>query len=126
MPEELMLSEVWGQEPQLRHDTIEWLYSFQLSAYSGLADATSRPIPRFPRRRRAQALNAALFAAFDEVFSQLSYELGEAAARVHRGRGRLDGRGVALTLRALTWARLLRQTAASASGRFGHGCGYQT
>jgi hypothetical protein len=39
IPEELMLSEVWGQEPELRRDTIEWLYSFQLSAYSGLSDA---------------------------------------------------------------------------------------
>jgi hypothetical protein len=31
IPEELMLAEVWGQEPEVRRDTIEWLYSFQLS-----------------------------------------------------------------------------------------------
>jgi hypothetical protein len=77
IPEELMLAEVWGQEPELRRDTIEWLYSFQLSAYSGLEDADIEAYTAFSATDAGAALNAALFAAFDTVFNQLSYELGE-------------------------------------------------
>jgi hypothetical protein len=80
VPEELMLAEVWGQEPELRRDTIEWLYSFQLSAYAGLQDADIEAYSAFSATTAGANLNAALFAAFDEVFNQLSYELGEAAA----------------------------------------------
>lgn len=80
IPEELMLAEVWGQEPELRRDTIEWLYSFQLSAYSGLGDGDIEAYTAFSRTDAGVALNAALFEAFDEVFDQLSYELGSAAA----------------------------------------------
>jgi hypothetical protein len=54
IPEELMLAEVWGQEPELRRDTIEWLYSFQLSAYAGLRMPISRPIRRFRRPSRGR------------------------------------------------------------------------
>lgn len=85
MPEELMLSEVWGQEPQLRRDTIEWLYSFQLSAYSGLADGDIEAYTAFSETAAGQALNAALFRAFDAVFERLSYDLGVAAARFIAG-----------------------------------------
>jgi hypothetical protein len=80
VPEELMLSEVWGQEPELRRDTIEWLYSFQLSAYSGLSDGDIEAYTALSETEAGAALNAALFAAFDAVFNQLSFELGVAAA----------------------------------------------
>jgi hypothetical protein len=80
IPEELMLTEVWGQEPEVRRDTIEWLYSFQLSAYSGLSDADIEAYTAFSATEAGIALNAALFSAFDTVFNQLSYELGTAAA----------------------------------------------
>lgn len=80
IPEELMLAEVWSQEPELRRDTIEWLYSFQLSAYAGLADADIEAYAAFSSTPAGTALNAALFDAFDDVFDQLSYELGAAAA----------------------------------------------
>jgi len=80
IPEELMLSEVWGQEPELRRDTVEWLYSFQLSAYSGLSDGDIEAYIALSETEAGDALNSALFAAFDTVFTQLSYELGAAAA----------------------------------------------
>jgi hypothetical protein len=80
IPEELMLAEVWGQEPELRRDTIEWLYSFQLSAYAGLSDADIEAYTALSETQAGAALNAALFEAFDRVFNQLSYELGVAAA----------------------------------------------
>lgn len=80
IPEDLMLNEVWGQEAQLRRDTVEWLYSFQLAAYSGLSDADLEAYIAFSETEAGQALNAALFAAFDVMFEQLSYELGQSAA----------------------------------------------
>lgn len=80
IPEELMLAEVWGQEPELRRDTAEWLYAFQLSAYAGLADADIEAYVALSETEAGEALNAALFSAFDTVFNQLSYELGVAAA----------------------------------------------
>lgn len=80
IPEELMLAEVWGQEPELRRDTIEWLYSFQLSAYSSLNDADIEAYTALSETPAGAALNAALFEAFDVVFNQLSYDLGAAAA----------------------------------------------
>ncbi|MDG4648816.1 hypothetical protein P6F26_10210 [Roseibacterium sp. SDUM158017] len=80
IPEDLMLSEVWAQEPQLRRDTIEWLYSFQLSAYDDLSDSDLEAYVAFSGTEAGQALNAALFAAFDTMFEQLSHELGDAAA----------------------------------------------
>ncbi|MCU4651888.1 hypothetical protein N8I71_03550 [Roseibacterium sp. SDUM158016] len=80
IPEELMLAEVWGQEPELRRETIEWLYSFQLSAYAGLEDSAIEAYTALSETPSGQALNAALFRAFDTLFDQLSYELGVAAA----------------------------------------------
>jgi hypothetical protein len=100
IPEELMLSEVWGQEPELRRDTIEWLYSFQLSAYSGLEDADIEAYTAFSATDAGTALNAALFAAFDTVFNQLSFELGRRGGGVHRGRGRLNPSGLRQQVRA--------------------------
>lgn len=80
VPEELMLAEIWGQEPEVRRETIEWLYSFQLFAYSGLDDADLEAYSELSSTDAGANLNAALFAAFDVVFNQLSYELGVAAA----------------------------------------------
>jgi hypothetical protein len=83
--EELMLAEVWGQEGEIRRDTVEWLYAFQLAAYSGLPDADIEAYIAFSQTEAGIALNAALFQAFDEVFETLSYELGVAAARFIAG-----------------------------------------
>jgi hypothetical protein len=85
VPEDLMLNEVWGQEPELRRDTIEWLYSFQIAAYSGLSDADLEAYVAFSRTEPGQALNAALFSAFDAMFVGMSHELGVAAARFIAG-----------------------------------------
>lgn len=80
VPEELMLAEVWAQEPEIRRDTIEWLYSFQLMAYSAVEDADIEAYTELSLAPAGQALNAALFEAFDTLFNRLSYEMGAAAA----------------------------------------------
>jgi hypothetical protein len=80
IPEDLMVQEVWSQEAELRRDTVEWLYSFQLAAYSDLADADLEAYVAMSETASGQALNAALFTAFDALFEALSYEIGVAAA----------------------------------------------
>lgn len=85
LPEDLMLNEVWGQEAELRRDTIEWLYSFQLFAYDSLSDADLEAYVAFSETEAGAALNTALFTAFDAMFEEVSYDLGAAAARFVAG-----------------------------------------
>jgi len=80
MPEELMLAEVWGQEAEIRSDTLEWLFAYQLLAYEGLSDDDLRDYIALSQSPAGQMLNAALFAAFDVVFEAVSRDLGRAAA----------------------------------------------
>jgi len=81
LPPAMMLNEVWGQEPEIRRETVLWLNSFQLMAYEGLSDAEMETYIAFSDTPAARAYNAALFAGFDAVFETMSYRLGSAAAR---------------------------------------------
>ena len=80
LPPAMMLNEVWAQEPEIRRETVLWLYSFQLMAYQGLSDAEIETYVAFSQTPAAQAYNAALFIGFDMVFETMSYQLGSAAA----------------------------------------------
>lgn len=80
MPEGLMLSEVWAQEPEVRQQTVEWLFSFQLTAYADVSDADMEAYIAFSDTPTGRAVNGALFAAFDEMLATMSYDLGAAAA----------------------------------------------
>jgi hypothetical protein len=80
MPEDLMLAEVWGQEPEIRADTMEWLLSYQLAAYAGLSDADMEAYIAFSQSDAGRAFNRGLFVAFDAMFERVSYDLGRAAA----------------------------------------------
>ncbi len=80
MPEDLMLAEVWGQEPEIRSSTTEWLYAYQVTAYSGLSDAELQQYVDLSATEAGRVLNTALFTAFDVMFERVSYDLGAAAA----------------------------------------------
>lgn len=80
MPDELMLAEVWGQEPEIRADATTWLYAYQVLAYAELTDEELQAYIDLSKTEAGAALNAALFAAFDVMFEQLNYDLGLAAA----------------------------------------------
>ncbi|GAB5446040.1 hypothetical protein [Gymnodinialimonas sp.] len=80
VPESLMLAEVWAQEPEVRQLTVEWLFSFQLAAYAEASDADLEAYLALSDSPAGRAVNAALFAAFDEMLAALSYDLGYAAA----------------------------------------------
>lgn len=75
-----MLSDVWSQEEEVREETRVWLYAYLAMAYDPLPDAELDAYIAFSESPQGQRLNAALFAAFDAVFVQVSRDLGRAAA----------------------------------------------
>jgi hypothetical protein len=80
MTEADMLQDVWSQEPKIRADTEEWIYSFLALAYAPLSDEELRAYTAFSETGPGRALNKALFAGFDVVFTDVSERLGSAAA----------------------------------------------
>ncbi|MGZ9809616.1 DUF2059 domain-containing protein [Pseudoroseicyclus sp. H15] len=81
MSEGEILQQVWESEPQIRQSTREWTYSFLTLAYEPLDDAALDAYIAFSETDPGQALNDGLFAAFDEMYNDMSRELGQAAAR---------------------------------------------
>jgi len=81
MSETEMLAEVWGQEPEVRADTEDWVYSYLLLAYAPLSEDDLEAYIAFSETEAGRALNRALFGAFDGMFTGISRDLGLAAAR---------------------------------------------
>jgi hypothetical protein len=79
LPAEDMLADIWGQEAEVRASTTTWLYSFLGLAYQPLTEAELLEYVEFYESEAGQRFNAALFAAYDQVFRQVSYDLGRAA-----------------------------------------------
>ena len=86
IPQDQLLSDVWGQEEQVRTDTSTWLYAYLGLAYHPLTEAELQSYIAFWESPAGQALNAGLFGAFDTVFRQVSLDLGRAAGRAMQGR----------------------------------------
>ena len=82
LTQDQILMDVWDQEPDIRANTSEWLYSFLLMAYAPMADADIQRYIEFSQTDDGKVLNIALFDAFDAMFTDISYDLGRAAARV--------------------------------------------
>ena len=85
MTEADMLADVWSQEPEIRAETESWLYPFLALAYEPLSDADMQAYLAFSESEAARVMNAAMFAAFDEVFRDISRDLGRAAAEMLSG-----------------------------------------
>lgn len=81
MTEGDVLADVWAQEPQIRADTTEWVMSFLLMAYEPATDADIEAMIAFSESEPGQALNRAVFEAFDAMFEDISHSLGLASAR---------------------------------------------
>ncbi len=79
--EEDILADVWSQEPMIRDDTEEWLFAYLGMAYQPLSDAEIQAYIDFSETEPGQALNRALFVAFDEMFVAVSLALGQAASQ---------------------------------------------
>ena len=85
MTEDQMLSNVWSQEPDIRGETETWLYPYLALAYQPLSDDDMDAYLAFSDLDEGKALNAAVFEAFNDLFTSISAELGRAAARQMRG-----------------------------------------
>lgn len=86
LPAEDMMADVWGQEDQIRADTTSWLHAYLGLAYAPLTEAELGDYAEFMESPAGQRLNSALFTAFDQVFRQVSYDLGRAAGLASLGR----------------------------------------
>ena len=85
LSQEDILKDVWSQETEIRLDTEEWIFAYLALAYAPLSDADLQAYIDFSNTDAGQALNAALFAGYDEVFSNVSKALGLSAAQIMRG-----------------------------------------
>lgn len=75
-----VLRDVWSQEDEIRLDTREWIFAYLLLAYAPLTDGELRIYIDFSSSKSGRALNTALFAGYDEVFSTVSKALGVSVA----------------------------------------------
>jgi len=81
LTEEQILTDVWGQEPEIRKSTTEWVYSFLMLAYEPLEEGDIDTYIAFSDTDPGQELNSALFVAFDSMFENISRNLGLASAQ---------------------------------------------
>ncbi|MDB6178852.1 DUF2059 domain-containing protein [Paracoccus sp. Z330] len=86
MTEQQILSDAWAQEPEIRAQTLGWMEAYLLLAYSPLSDRELEEYIDFAGSPEGRALSSVLFAGFDALFQQTSWNLGFAAA------GHLQGR----------------------------------
>ena len=84
LTQEDILKDVWSQEAEIRADTTEWLFAYLVLAYAPLSDADLQAYIDFSNTEAGQALNMALFAGYDAVFSTVSKALGLSAAQIMR------------------------------------------
>lgn len=80
LSEDQILTDVWSQEEAIRADTEEWLYAFLAMAYDPLSEAELEDYIAISQTPEGQALNRALFVAFDKLFVDVSHALGRSAA----------------------------------------------
>lgn len=81
MSESDLLAMVWESEAETRGSTAKWMFPFLALAYEPLSDAELDANIAFSETPEGQRVNAAIFAAFDRIFLQISRDLGRAAGR---------------------------------------------
>lgn len=85
LTEDQMLQNVWSQEPDIRAETETWLYPYLALAYQPLPDDDLQAYVAFSELDEGKVLNAAVFAAFNVLFVDISDKLGRAAAKQMQG-----------------------------------------
>ena len=78
MTEDQMIQDVWGQEAEIREETTGWVFGYMTFAYDTLTDAQLQEYVDVTATKAGRDLNRALFAGFDAVFGDVSFELGAA------------------------------------------------
>lgn len=85
LPQDEILADVWSSADGIREDTIEWVFSYLTMAYGPLSDAELEGYIALSATPEGRAMNLALFAAFDELFRGISFDIGNAASRFTQG-----------------------------------------
>lgn len=80
MTEGAILADVWQDEPAIRADTTEWLMSYLTMSYAPLSENEMTQNIAFGRTVAGRKFNNAMFKAFGDVYSEISRQLGRAAA----------------------------------------------
>lgn len=81
MDEADILADVWSQEAEIRSDTADWLHAFLTAAYRPVDPDRLAAYAALYRTPEGRDLNRAIFAAFDEMYDEISYLMGRAVAR---------------------------------------------
>lgn len=81
LSEAQILENLWGQEPEIRQNTVEWVYSFLMLAYQPLSDDELRAYTAFSMTDAGKDMNAAMFASFDGIFEDISRALAFASTQ---------------------------------------------
>lgn len=80
MSDDQILAQVWASEEALREESKSWLFGYFLLAQKPLVPADLEAYVAFAQTPAGIALNAALFAGYEAVFSDIAYGLGRAVA----------------------------------------------
>ena len=80
-----MLADVVTQESEIRDESAEWLGAYLYMAYQSLSQEQLETYAELYRSDQGQAVNAAIFQAYDQMYEELSYLLGRAVADQMRG-----------------------------------------
>lgn len=81
MTQDDMLADLWSQEEAFRADSESWLGGFLLMAYDPLPPEDLDAFLAFWQSEAGRALNIALFKAFDRMYEEVSYLMGQAVAQ---------------------------------------------
>ena len=85
LPQDEILADVWESADAIREDTTEWMFGYLTIAYGPLEDAALDAYITQSDTPSGRALNRALFAAFDELFRGISFDIGKAASLFTQG-----------------------------------------
>ncbi|MEM7719250.1 MAG: hypothetical protein AAF222_08585 [Pseudomonadota bacterium] len=85
MTEDQILRDVWEQEPEIRDDTVGWVYGFMTFAYETLSDDQLQAYVELSATDAGKDLNRAFFAGFDALFLDVSFAIGAATAQFSVG-----------------------------------------
>lgn len=80
-----LLADLWSQQEEIRRETEDWLLPYLTLAYQPLGDADLEAYIDFAASAPGQALNTALLAAYEDLFTAVARELGHAAGRMSVG-----------------------------------------
>lgn len=80
LTEEQILTDVWGQEGEIRDNTSQWIHAFLFLAYAPLDEADLQAYIAFSETQAGEDINRAMFVSFERLFNGISRSLGRAAA----------------------------------------------